>query len=312
MDRISTSSAYGAILTNLMTAEVNQTNAGNQLSSSEKATDLKGYAGSAETLAAMQATSTQVTGYLNETQTVGAKLAMQNTALGEVSGAAGSAIQAITNALSSTNGTNVMQSLQDALSTAIGGLNATFNGEYLFAGGQVNTQPVSATSLSSLTSGPISSLFHNDQRPTNSQINQNTTINSGFLADQVGSPLFTVLQNIQNYVQTNGPFTGTLTTAQTAFLTQQVSTLDTVQTNLNNVVAQNGLMQNQVTSAQTDLGQRQTMLQGLIGNLTNADVAKAATNLQQAQVAVQAAGEVFNSLNASSLLHFLTTSAAGG
>ncbi len=307
MERISTASAYGSVLTNLMTAEIAQTTAGNQLSSNEAATDLRGYASNAETLAAMQATNTQVTGFLNDSQTVAAKLSLQDTALGEVAGSAGSAIQVITQALAVGDGTSLMQGLQNAFSSAVEGLNTTFNGEYLFAGGQVTTPPTSATQLSDLTAGPLSGLFHNDQRQISSQVNTNTTINSGFLADQVGTPLYQAFQAVQAYVQANGPFTGTLTTAQKTFLTSQLATFTQVQQGLNNVVGQNGIMQNEVTNAQSDLTQRQTMLTNLIGNITAPDVAKATTDLQQAQLAVQAAGQVFLSLKATSLLNSLTS-----
>jgi flagellar hook-associated protein 3 FlgL len=309
MDRISTASAYSQVLTNLMASELAQTKAGTQLSSTEKATDLKGYGSGAETLSAMQSTNTQVTGYLSENQLVSAKLAAQDSSLNEVAGAAGTAIQSITQVLAAGDGTTLMQQLQNAFQTAVQGLNGTFNGEYLFAGGQVTNAPVSATNLTDLTTGPpISSFFHNDQLQTTSQINQNTVINSGFKADAVGTPLFQALQAIETYNQgPNGPFSGPLTTAQQAFLTAQIQSLDTVQTNLNNVVAQNGLMQSETTSAQTDLSSRQTMLQGLIGDATSADVAKATTDLQQAQLAIQAAGQVFQSLNQSSLLNILST-----
>jgi flagellar hook-associated protein 3 FlgL len=308
MDRIATNSAYNQVLINLMQAEIAQTNAGNQLASTEKATNLEGYGTGAEALTAMQATNTQVTGFLNNTQSVSAKLATQDSALNQVAGSAGDVIQGITQSLASGDGTGLMQALQNAFSTAIEGLNTTFNGEYLFAGGQVNTPPTSATQLSDLTPGPITSLFHNDTRQISTQIDANTTISTGFLADQVASPLFTALQTIQAYVNANGTFNGTLTVAQTQFLTAQLSGLKTVQDNLNTVVGQNGLAQNEVTNAQNDLGQRQTMLQGLIGNQTQADLAQASTNLQQAQLSIQAAGKVFDSLNQASLLNTLQSS----
>ena len=73
----------------------------------------------------------------------------------------------------------------------------------------------------------------------------------------------------------------------------------------NNVVAQNGQAQNEVTNTQGALTQRQTMLQGLVGNITTADLAQASTNLQQAQLSIQAAGQVFQALNNSSLLNIL-------
>ncbi len=305
--RISTASAYNSMLANLMKAEVAQSQAGNQLSSTETATDLQGYGTSAETLTALQATTTQVTGYLNNTQTMSAKLSTQDNALTEVAGGADSALQAITQALASGNATTLMTQLQDAFSSAVEGLNTTFNGEYMFAGGQVNTQPVSATSLSDLTAGPISSLFHNDQRVATTQLDQNTSVPTGFLASNVGTPLFQALAAIQAYNQgPNGPISGQLSSVQAAFLTSQIAGLDTVESNLNNVVAQNGQAQNEVTSAQSDLTSRQTMLLGLVGNITSADLAKATTNLQQAQLSIQAAGQVFNALNSASLLNILS------
>jgi len=313
MDRIATNSAYNAVLTNLMQAEIAQSTAGNQMSSTEKATDLEGYGTGAESLTAMQATNTQVTGYLNNSQVVAAKLTTQDTGLNQVASSATSAISAITNAIAVGNGASLMQQLQTSFDDAAQGLNTQFNGEYVFAGGQVNTQPVSATSLTDLTAGPpISTLFHNDQRQISTQVDQNTSIGTGFLADQVGTPLFTALQTIQQYVQTNGPFGTTLTTAQQSFLTQQLGTLNTVQTNLNNVVAQNGLAQAEVTNTQGSLTQQQTMLQGLIGTATQADLAQASANLQQAQLSIQAAGQVFQALKSSSLLNTLSSNGVLG
>jgi flagellar hook-associated protein 3 FlgL len=312
MDRIATNTAYSSVLANLMQAEIAQTNAGSQLSSQVKAQDLAGYGGGAETLTAMQSTNTQVTGYLNNSQTVGAKLAVQDSALTEVGGAATSAIQAVTQALGTGNGAGLMTALQNAFGSAVEGLNTTYNGEYVFAGGQVTTQPVSASSLSDLTSAPsIASLFHNDQRITTSQIDPNTTISTGIVADQVGTPLFQSLQAIEAYDQgPNGPLSGNLTTAQTTFLTQQLAGLNTAQSGVTAVTAQNGLAQNAVTATQSALTSRQTMLTNLIGNIDQADVAQATTNLQQAQLSIQAAGQVFQALNASSLLNTLTATQA--
>jgi flagellar hook-associated protein 3 FlgL len=312
MDRIATNTSYTQVLNNLMAAELAQTTAGNQISSTEKATDLEGYGTGAESLMAMQATNSQVTGYLNNSQVVAAKLSTQDTGLNQVASSATSAIATITNAIATGNGTTVMAELGTSFSDAVQGLNTQFNGEYVFAGGQVNTQPVSATSLSSLTSAPsIASLFHNDQRQISTQVDQNTSVSTGFLADQVGTPLFTALQSIEAYNQgPNGPFGATLTPAQQTFLTQQIATLNTVQTNLNNVVAQNGLAQSQVDSTQTALTSQQTMVQGLIGTATQANLAQADANLQQAQLQIQAAGQVFQALNASSLLNTLTATQA--
>jgi hypothetical protein len=76
----------------------------------------------------------------------------------------------------------------------------------------------------------------------------------------------------------------------------KLATFDTDHNNLTNVAGQNGLLQNQVDAAKTDLEGRQTMGEGLLGNLTAVDMAKAVSDLQQAQLSVQAAAQVFSSL----------------
>jgi len=148
MERISTSSQYNGVLINLMNAENNQTNISNQISSQQVSTDLQGYASQAETLVAMQSVQAQVTGYLNNSQTTEAELSTQDTGLTQVTSAATSASNAVTTALAEGTGDTLMQSLQASFQNAIQGLNTTFNGNYVFAGGNSGTAPVNvSTSL---------------------------------------------------------------------------------------------------------------------------------------------------------------------
>jgi flagellar hook-associated protein 3 FlgL len=310
MDQISTSSSYGSLLTSLMAGEARQSQIGAQISSGQTASDLEGYGANAETLTALQATNTQVSGYITQTQVVGAQLSVQDQALQEVAGAGSGAREAIANVVAGGDGSTLMQSLQTFYQTATAGLNATYNGQYLFSGGLPNTQPVNSSNINDLATTPVASLFQNGQLVTTTQLGPNSSIQTGVLASQVGTPLFTALQNIVNYAQANGPFNGQLTTAQTSFLTSQLSALDTVNTGLTNVVAQNGVAQGQVDDAQTSLTSQQTMLGGLMSNLTSADMATAATNLQQAQLSIQASEEVLMSLKQSSLLNFLSPTGA--
>jgi flagellar hook-associated protein 3 FlgL len=312
MERISTATIYSSIISNLMTAQTKETTINNQVSSGKNATDLQGFSSSAETLMAMQSVQSQIGGFLNTGKVITAKLSSQDTALNQIAGSASSASQAITNALASGNGDTVMQALQSAFNDAVQGLNTTFNGQYVFGGGQVNTAPVSASSLADLTTAPsLASLFHNDQMVQSAQIDQHTTLKTGFLADQLGTNLFAAFQTIQAYVQANGAFSGTLTTAQTAFLQGQIANFNSAASALNTAAGQNGLLQSEVSSTQTDLDNRQTTLQGLIGNITDTNMAQAASDLQQAQLAVQASAKVFASLTNASLVSLLPASMFG-
>ena len=314
LDRIATSTTYSSLLANLTTAQASETKASNQLSSGENATDLKGYAGQAETLTAMQAVQAQTTGYLNQSQITAAKLSTQDLAFTQLNDSASGGAQAITEAIGEGSGETLMQSLNSEFQTAVSGLNTTYNGEYIFSGGQVNTPATSATNLTDLASAAsVSSLFNNDQHVATTQLTSNSSVQTGFLASNLGTNLYTTFQAIAQYnAGPNGPFGNPLTAAQTSFLQSQLSSFQSANTQLTNNQAQNGLVQQQVTNAQTELTDQQTTMTGLINNITQVNTAQAVVNLQQAQQAVEAAAQAFNAVNTSSsyLLSVLQTTPA--
>src|SRR5580704_17766195 len=139
MERISTADSYAAVIANMQQAQTQLSTASSQISSGETATDLQGYAAHAETLNAMQTVNNQVTGYLNQDSILSNKLTIQDTGLQQVAGAATGASQAITSALAAGAGDQLMTALETQFQNAAQGLNSTYNGEYVFAGGQVTT-----------------------------------------------------------------------------------------------------------------------------------------------------------------------------
>src|SRR5665213_3320012 len=309
MQRISTADSYAAVIANTQQAQTQLSTASNQISSGETATDLQGYAAHAETLTAMQTVNNQVTGYLSNDSILANKLTTQDTGLQQVAGAATGASQAINSSIANNTGDTLMQSLEIQFQSATEGLNSTYNGEYIFAGGQVTTPPVSATSMSALAAVPVASIFQNDQQVTTSQIDQNTTVQTGFLASTLGTPLMTAFQAIQNFANgPNGPFSGQLTATQVTFLQGQIASLNTAAGTLNGQAAQNGGVQAQLTNTQTDLTDQQNTLGTMIGNIAAANVAQATANLQEAQLAIQASAQVFLALQNTSLLAVLSAS----
>lgn len=310
MERISTSSAYSSVLNNLLAAENRQTTISSQISSEQVSTDLQGYATKAETLTALQSVQSQVTGYLSNSQTTAAELSTQDTALNQLSTAATDASKAVTSALAAGDGITLIQSLQAAFQNAVQGLNTNFNGNFVFAGGNSGVAPTTAATLSDLTAAPsIASLFTDNQHVTTTQITSTTSVQTGFLASNLGTPLFTALKAIEAYNQgPSGPLTGTLTQAQQTFLQGQIAGLNGAATGLTTAVSQNGEAQAQVTSAQASLTAQQSSLSGLIGDITNVNLAQASSDLSQAQLAVQASSRVFEALQSTSLLSILTAS----
>src|SRR5581483_44704 len=190
--RVSTAGNYSAILANLMAAESRQTDAETRVASQKNGANLKDYTNSAETLTAMNSVNRRYQAYLDQNSLIASKLSTQDQALTSLADSAQSVRQAITDALASDNAASLMQVIQGQFQTATNGLNAQYDGKYLFAGGQINTPPMSATQLSDLTSGPpIASFFHNDQLPVKAKLDDSTTVTTGQLADQLGTNMMT-------------------------------------------------------------------------------------------------------------------------
>jgi flagellar hook-associated protein 3 FlgL len=102
-----------------------------------------------------------------------------------------------------------------------------------------------------------------------------------------------------------GPISGPLTAAQRTFLQNQLAGWDSVRTSLTTAAANNGLVQQQVDQVKSNVTTQQNTLIGMIGDVTDADMAKAATDLSNAQLSVQASARVLSSLQNSSLLNLL-------
>jgi flagellar hook-associated protein 3 FlgL len=307
VDRVSTAGQYSAILANLMTAENRQVDAENRVSSTKNGNSLKDFATQAETLTAMKSVDARITNYQAQNSQIAAKLTTQDGALSSVADSATAVRQAIADALASGDASTLMTQVQNQFSTAVSGLNAQYDGKYLFAGGQINTQPVTPTQLTDLTAGPaISTFFQNDNYQTQAKVDDATTVTTGQLASTVGTPMLTAFQALQAFSEgPSGPLTGQLTAAQTTFLTAQLTNWAGIATDLTTATAQNGLVQKQVDDVNTSLTSQQVTLTGMIGNITDADMAKAATDLSNAQLSVQASAKVLQALQSDSLLTLL-------
>ena len=154
MDRVTTSTAYNSVIANLMAAENRQNQANLQVSSGKVASDLKGFGSNAEALTAAQTLKTRVDGYVQTAANVSSQLSAQDSALTEVSTAGQSARQAIAQAVASGSASGLVASMQSAFSQSVDGLNAQYNGAYLFSGGEVRSCRVWAATGAVVTLPP--------------------------------------------------------------------------------------------------------------------------------------------------------------
>ena len=305
--RVTTPGNYAAILTNLLAAQGRQLEAGNRVATQKNGNDLKDYAKSSELLTAMRTVQTRLEAFQDQSKLLGDKLSTQDTGLVRVKDAAAAVRQIYSEAIASGRVDTLVEDVQAQLSNAVEGMNGRYGGKYIFAGGQVDTRPVTVVNLSQLTGGPpISSFFQNDQFKVTAKLDEATTITTGLLADDIGTDMLTAFQAFQAFNEgPNGPFTGAMTDAQRTFLEGQLGTWDAVRSDVTNLAAYNGTNQKRLDTVGEDLVSRQNSLAGMIGEITDADMAKAAADLQTAQLSVQSAAYVFQALKESSLLNVL-------
>jgi flagellar hook-associated protein 3 FlgL len=308
---VSTLNNYSVILNDILSAQNKELTAQQQVSTGKKGDDLTAFGDQTRNLVATNTVKARVDGLVSQLNNLQVKLNFQQTALGQVSDVTGNLKQTLMNALASNQGDGVMAQVQAYFSQAAQALNTQYGGDYLFSGGQTQTKPFAAGDLQTLTTGSVASFFQNGNLTPTNMIDDSTSIQTGFLASSVGQQLMQVFQDIQNFQNANGPFSGQLTSAQQTFLENEVSTLNGVITTTTATTAQGGDIQKQVETATTNQTDRQTTLTNVLGDITDVNMAKAASDLTQAQTAVQASAQVFNTLRGMSLLNYLSSTTTG-
>ena len=307
MTRVSTFGNYQSALLNLMSAQSRGLEAQKRLSTEKIADDLSGYGRGAETLTALKSAQSRITGFIQTGEAVAARMTTQALAFDRVAGGADGARQAIAEAIASGRADGLMLEIQSYFQTAQDGLNAKHQGRYLFAGGDTQNQPVTVDTLADLAAAPdVASVFANDELATVSRLDENATLQTGFLADNVGTELFQIFRDIQEYhTGPNGPIDGQIDDAMRDFLTTQLGRLRDAHNNVTEVAARSGAIQARVDSILTSHDNQQVSLQELIGDRTDADPAQAVTDLQMAQFSIQASAQVISQLQSTSLLNLL-------
>jgi flagellar hook-associated protein 3 FlgL len=305
--RVTTPGNYSAVLANLLAAQQRQMEAGNKVATQKNGKDLKDYAKSSELLTAMRTVQTRLEVFKDQNQLLTDKLSTQDTGLVRVADAAQAVRQIFSEAIAAGRVDTLVEDVEAQLRNASEGMNARYGGKYLFAGGQVDTRPVTATTLAQLTAGPpIASFFQNDQFKVTAKLDEATTVTTGILADDIGTDLLTAFQAFQAFNQgAGGPFSGAMTDAQRVFLEGQLNAWDDIRSDITIIAAHNGTNQKRLETVAEDLQSRENTLAGMLGDITDADMAQAAAELQTAQLSVQSAAYVFQALKESSLLNIL-------
>ena len=308
MNRVATFGNYQSALLDLMNAQTRAADAQERVSTQKIATDLTGFGRQSETLTALKGAQSRIQGFIETSKTVSARLTTQDLAMSQVSDGIAGLREAVGSVLATDSAGALMLELEGRFQAIRGGLTMRHHGGYLFSGASTSTSPVNVDTLADLAAAPdVASVFVNDTLKTASRVAEGTTLETGFLADELGSEVFEILRDIQIYhAGVNGPLNGKVNDAQKAFLTTQLGRLEQAATGVIDKMAKTGSMANQVENLTRSHEAQQVSLDELVSDRTDADMAAAITDLQLSQVAIQASAQVISQLRQVSLLNYLT------
>ena len=307
MNRVATFGNYQSALLDLMKAQTRAADAQERVSKQKNASDLTGFGRNSETLTALKGAQSRIQGFIDTSKAVSARLTTQDLAMTQIGDGIAGLREAVGNVLATDSAGSLMLELEGHFQAIRGGLTMRHHGGYLFSGASTATSPVTVTNLDELEAAPdVASVFVNDTLKTASRVAEGTTLETGFLADELGSEVFEILRDIQIFHSgVNGPLTGKVTEAQKTFLTAQLARLEQAATGVIDKTAKTGSIANQVENVTKGHEAQLASLDELVASRTDADMAVAITDLQLSQVAIQASAQVISQLRQVSLLNYL-------
>ena len=306
MNRVATFGNYQSALLQLMAAQSRGEEAQNKVNTKKNATDLVGFGRGSETISAMKSSQTRIQGFIDTAKTVADRLTTQDLAMDRVADAATAARLAIANAIAAGRLDGLMSELESQFQVAQDGLNTKHQGKYVFSGGAVDQRSVDVADLTALTALPATTdAFKNDQLRQSSWLDETVTMDTGFLASDIGQALFDVFRDVQVFHQ-GTPLTGQMTDAQRTFLTAQMTRFESAAKGVIDIQAQNGAKQNRVDQLIESQETRKISIDTILSGKTDANMAEAVTELEMAQIAIQASAQVISQLRQVSLLNYLS------
>jgi flagellar hook-associated protein 3 FlgL len=229
--------------------------------------------------------------------TVQGSLNTADSALNSVVSSLTEAVSVGTEAAGGTLSTSELQALGDQVNQiqqqVIGLANTTYQGNYVFAGTAVNTQPYSSTGV-----------YSGNSEVNSVEVGEGQTASMGLAGSTIfGAPAtagqpdltFQALSQLSSDIQSNN---------QSAISTD----IANVQSALNNVIAQRssyGDTLQQLNTDSTNLSQEKLTLQQYQTTLVGANEAQVATDLSQSQTTLQAAIEAAGQISQDSLINYI-------
>lgn len=307
MTRVSSFGHNQNMVNQLLTNQSRLYDTQTQINTGKKASDFAGLAREAQTLLGAKSVKSRNDSYVANLGDVKQKLDTNDLYLENIYKAADDLRQSISEALGNGTAISFNEDVKQAASVILSALNAQMDGRYIFAGSRTDTKPVSADTLADLQAAPsVASLFNNDAVKLSSRVGDNTEVEYGMLANDVGQNLLQTLKTIAGFdAGPSGPLNGKLTAAQRTFLEGELGNLKTSIGQVQGVIAENGARQNRVDVLKDNVESTNDFLTVFISDIEDVNMTEAVTRINADQLALETSYKVVGQLSKLSLANFL-------
>jgi flagellar hook-associated protein 3 FlgL len=310
IDRVATNSQSQFLLNQIQQAELALDKTQTQVTSGKVSTTYAGIGDKTAMLEVARSASNRADAYQSATTLALNQADLQDSQMSSLSDLANQLRQAITTSVGNNDGSTLMTTVQgifDQVSQILNSKDA--NGNYLYGGDKNGQPPLTVSSLSDLASlSSASDAFQNGTLANSVMVGDGQSIQVGMLGSNIASNLMQTFKEIADFAAgPDGTFTDSLTATQSSFLTGEIVSATNAATQVNNAAAANGNIYSQLKDASANQKTMSNLFQGFVSNIEDVDMPTAITQLNQNQVALQAALQVTAQLNNVSLLNYLGT-----
>ncbi len=298
VSNVSTFGSLQTLLQNMSTVQDTLNNDQVQISSGQKSQTFDGISSSVEQLSSLNSQIARLTNYQQSNGVVIGQMQTTNTALGQIVQLSTSVKSLIAAQLSGTSSlTSFQKQLQAQMNNMTSILNTSYGSNFIFGGAATSAPPVKDNIPGPVQIGvPDANYYQGSDQDTTFRITDSQTVTPGIRADNTAfQQVFAGLRQALSITQSGD--TTSLKNAENLVDqgTQGVISLQaTVNTNILTVQQANSQMQSM-----------QTYFQGIVSNLSSADVVSLSAQVAQDTNILQASFATYARISALSLVNYL-------
>lgn len=278
-----------------------------QVASGYKSNELAGYGVNASRLLNTQSLVGVTDSRANAALQLQSRFGVQASALAQASSAAYNLAQAINDAIAGDNVDALATELTINFSSAVSGLNESWNGQPLFSGERLEGTPIKIGTLDELVAatGP-DDIFDEAERPQTIDLGPGARLTLADKASDLSADLFDTMRDLKLILDGWGASPpDALSQAQKDQLQALAQRLDASRIKLTGAEGRTGQLENRIIAERTRLQDRSTLLQREVGQQVDVDPAQLSIQINTLLAQYQATAKTFADISSLSLLDYL-------